>query len=83
MTLRIVDDFFQESEIVVVRGTRVTWINDGENLHTVTSGSVSADVWDSGLLKTGQQSAHTFTTNGQFAYLCKVHEFMNGTVRVI
>ena len=81
--LHIADDFFQESELVVVRGTRVTWVNQGANPHSVTSGSTSAEHWDTGLLAPGQAGQRVFSTIGQFSYYCKVHEFMNATIRVI
>ena len=83
VTLKIVDDFFQESDIVVVKGTRVTWVNDGENPHSATSLSGAPVLWDTGLLTLGQKGTHTFSRAGTFLYFCKVHEYMNGTVRVV
>ena len=83
VTLHIVDDFFQESDIVVVKGTVVTWRNDGESPHSATGVGGSSEHWDTGLVLPGQQVAHAFTAAGLFGYFCKVHEYMNGTVRVI
>ena len=83
VTLHIVDDFFQESDIVVVKGTIVTWRNDGEQPHSATSAPGAVEAWDTGILTHGQQRSQTFASAGVFPYFCKAHEYMNGTIRVI
>ena len=83
VTLTLVDDFFQESHIVVVRGTRVVWVNEGDNPHTSTSASGSADQWDTGMLQNGERGDHVFLTSGLFLYFCRVHEHMTASIRVL
>lgn len=83
VTLHIVDDFFQESDIVVVKGTVVTWLNQGESPHSATAALGSRISWDTGLLKTGERGTKTFSEAGIFAYVCSVHDYMNATIRVI
>ncbi len=82
VALRIVDDFFQESSIVVVQGTRVVWVNDGSEVHSATSMN-AADSWDTGILKSGQSGGHTFSLPGSYFYTCKVHEYMTASIRVL
>ncbi len=83
VTLRIVDDFFQEADIVVVRGTTVTWANEGEAPHTSSSARDSREQWDTGYLMPGQKASHTFNQPGMFFYYCRVHEYMTATIRVL
>lgn len=83
VTLHIADDFFQESEIAVVKGTVVMWVNDGENEHTVTSAAGAVERWDTGELKPGQRGSHAFSRAGLFAYFCQVHEYMTASIRVV
>lgn len=83
VTLSIVDDFFQEGDIVVVRGTVVTWMNDGESPHSATSTKDGAERFDTGILKPGKSGGHTFSQPGSFLYTCIVHEYMTGSIRVL
>jgi len=51
------------------------WVSD---FHSSTS---QDSLWDSGVHNTGFQFSHTFTSSGNFQYLCTVH-FFTGTVMV-
>ena len=60
-------------------GGKVTWTNNDSVAHTVTLDDNSAD---SGNLAAGSTFDHTFATAGTFAYHCKIHSSMHGTVSV-
>jgi plastocyanin len=73
-------DFAFYPQLLEVRaGTTVTWTNEDSAQHTVTFRTGMAD---SGLLSQGQTCQFTFSTLGTFAYYCRVHPHMVGTVRV-
>lgn len=66
-------------------GSTVTWHNDDQTFHTVTSGEPSTGPdfnFDSGILPPGQSYQVPFPNAGYFKYYCTVHPFMNGVVRV-
>jgi hypothetical protein len=74
-----------EPGIVAPVGVAVTWINDDQTFHTVTSGDplTGPDTrFDSGILSPHQTYSWTFTTPGTFGYFCTIHPFMRGEVRV-
>lgn len=80
----IVDDAFNPTAITVAKGTSVTWTATGSNGHTVTADDASFDSSNGSgaTLAAGSTFAHTFATAGTFAYHCKVHSSMHGTVTV-
>ncbi|MGD9890037.1 MAG: plastocyanin/azurin family copper-binding protein [Geminicoccaceae bacterium] len=78
---------YDPAELTVKVGTTVTWTNQGAVLHTVT---VTADAvtatgiqFDSGDLRHGESFSFTFETVGTFAYYCRYHLWMTGTVVVV
>jgi plastocyanin len=60
-------------------GDKVTWKNNGEDVHTVTSDDGS---FDSGDVKAGASWSYTFTTPGTYTYYCAPHTWMVATVVV-
>ena len=70
---------FAPKELTVAPGTTVVWINHDETPHTVVSGDKS---FASKGLDTDDRFEHTFTKEGDFAYICTVHPFMTGVVHV-
>jgi plastocyanin len=60
-------------------GDKVTWKNNGEDVHTVTSDDGS---FDSGDIKAGASWSYTFTTPGTYTYYCAPHTWMAATVVV-
>jgi plastocyanin len=81
----ISDDAFNPTGNTVTAGTTVTWTTTGSHGHTVTAddGSFDSDSNGSGAtLATGSTFTHTFAAAGTFAYHCKVHSSMHGTVTV-
>ncbi len=76
---------FNHMDLEVAVGTTVTWTNQHSASHTTTSGQNGLFVgpgWDSSTLSDGQSFSYTFDQVGTFAYTCRFHGFMNGTVTV-
>jgi plastocyanin len=70
---------FVPASLSIKAGTTVTFINDDDDAHTVTSVSKA---FDSGGLDTRDRWTYTFTKPGTFNYLCAVHPYMKGVVTV-
>lgn len=72
------DNQFAPDSLEVAVGDTVTWLNQGTNQHTATSGEVGAPdgKWDSGALSSGGSFAHVFTTAGNYHYYCQFHASM-------
>jgi plastocyanin len=75
----IVDFGFQPSPLTIRAGTTVTWTNTGSAPHTATADDGS---FDSGTLSSGSTFSQPFTKAGTYAYHCKIHSSMTGTVIV-
>jgi amicyanin len=70
---------FIPSEITVVPGTTVTWVNKEDMPHTVVN--VNKGFRSKTLVKDAQFS-FTFTAAGDYDYLCSIHPNMKGKVIV-
>lgn len=72
---------FTPRSIAVTPGSTVTWTNrQADDNHTVTADKGS---FDTGVIaKNGGSATLTFATAGTFAYHCKIHPSMHGTVVV-
>lgn len=68
---------FEPSIFTVPAGTTVRWTNQDPVAHTSTGAS-----WDSGILSPGCSFERRFDRPGTYAYFCRVHPFMHGTVVV-
>lgn len=78
--VRMIDNAFRPRTLTVVQGTRVRWVNRGDNVHTSTS---NKDIWDSGLLDPGEAFSRVFRREGTFRYHCTVHPaVMRGVITV-
>ncbi|EFL07708.1 MULTISPECIES: cupredoxin domain-containing protein [Actinomycetes] len=77
----IKDFAFAPAATTVKKGTTVTWTNQDQDAHTVTS-TGSGGPLRSPTLQTGQSYQYTFSTPGTFEYLCTIHPFMTATVTV-
>lgn len=75
---------FAPKALMVPVGTTVTWTNDEDSLHTVTSGTAAAPtgLFDSGEIDTGVDFEFTFTEEGAYQFFCARHDFMTGVVTV-
>ena len=73
------NDVFNPSAFTVAAGSAVTWAWDSNGqIHSVTFNDqpIDSDIKSSGTFQ------HTFATAGTFAYHCRVHSNMVGTVTV-
>ena len=71
---------YQPGQIEVKAGTKVTWVNEDEIFHTVTSENGS-DL-NGALDGKGKNFSYTFDRPGSFAYYCDRHEHMRGEIIV-
>lgn len=75
---------FTPTDLTVWQGTTVTWTNQDNTNHTVTSDNTTGNVrFDSGTLAPGQQYSYTFSNTGIYTYHCSIHPNMTGTINVM
>ena len=75
-----IDNFTFKAPVVTVKpGTTVTWTNNDDIPHTVTSNS---GLFKSKVLDSGDHFSFTFAKPGQFGYFCSLHPHMTGTIVV-
>lgn len=67
------------AQINILTGDEVVWRNASFRNHTVTS---AAGGFDSGIVQPGRTFTHAFPADGSFAYACKLHPSVQGTVDV-
>jgi glucose dehydrogenase/plastocyanin len=77
--LKVVDFGFSPDNDLVPPGTKITWTNTGQIVHTVTSDD---GVFDSGDLASGQTFSTTLDKPGTYWYFCRPHPFMRARVVV-
>ena len=77
VSVAILDFLYDPKDVTVSRGDTVSWTNQGEKKHDVTS-----DGFESETLEAGDGYSFTFTESGTFDYLCGIHPKMKGTVTV-
>lgn len=71
---------FGPGDVTIPVGTVVEWVNDDPVAHSV----VAADsTFDSGLIEPGSTWRHLFRVPGTYAYACRPHPFMKGTITVV
>src|SRR5215212_8661528 len=78
-TVSIQDFFFSPANVSVPAGTTVTWVNEGNIPHTVTSDDGQ---FDSGVLMPGDSYTVMFKGRGTITYHCAIHPSMSGSVTV-
>jgi len=71
---------FCPTTLRVQTGTTITWTNDDNVPHTVTSRT--GPHFDSGSLAQGRSWSHRFDRAGTFSYYCAIHPRMRATVEV-
>lgn len=79
-TITISNMAYSNPNLQVVMGTKVTWVNNDNMIHTVTSDNSS---FDSGDIAYNGSYSYTFNTAGTYAYHCKYHSSMTGVVVVV
>ena len=74
-----IDNFtFSPAELKVKVGDTVTWTNHDDIPHTV----VSAGKFRSKTMDTDNTFTFTFTSAGDYKYLCSLHPHMTGMIKV-
>lgn len=75
---------FKPTPVEVKVGTRVTWTNQDDIVHTVTWGTPGSSDgrFDSPLDGKGATASVTFTQPGTYDYFCSRHPSMRGEIRV-
>jgi plastocyanin len=75
-----IDNFtFVPARLTVKAGTTVTWRNEDDIPHTVTS---VTQVFKSRALDTDDRFSFTFTKSGTYEYFCSLHPRMTATIVV-
>jgi plastocyanin len=70
-----------EPKVVTVKvGTKVTWTNNGAVVHTATADD--GKTFDSGNMRAKATFSFTPAAPGTFAYHCRQHPWMKGTIIV-
>ena len=77
--VEIAEFLYAPEAITVDAGTKVTWTNADKAPHTATADDSS---FDTGTLKQGDSASASFDVPGTYAYYCRFHAFMKGTVEV-
>lgn len=85
--------WYDPPQLFVKVGDTVTWHNDDQEGHTVTSGESSGrygwmgdnfgtpnDYFDSGRFMPGESWSHKFEESGTFSYFCTIHPWMEGVI---
>jgi plastocyanin len=86
-----ISERFHPSELTVPAGSDVTWINDDDLPHTVTSGNKATygsngytpdGKFNSDNLEHGDSFSFHFAEPGRYEYYCTSHPWMSGVVMV-
>ena len=75
---------FQPGRLAVTRGTAVTWTNQDDIRHTVTSGAPEKrdTTFNAELAGKGARATVTFAEAGVYPYFCDRHQSMRGEIHV-
>ncbi|HET6517588.1 MAG TPA: plastocyanin/azurin family copper-binding protein [Nitrosopumilaceae archaeon] len=75
--------YYNPNLVTIPVGSTVSWANNDEQVHTVTSGTPTNGpdgLFDSGIMSAKGSFHYTFDTAGNYDYYCIVHPWMQGTV---
>jgi plastocyanin len=75
---------FKPGRVEVKVGSSVTWLNQDDISHTVTSGTPGSptSAFDATLAGQGARTTVTFAERGVYPYFCSRHQAMRGEVSV-
>ena len=76
----VVDNRFEPKELTIAVGSTVTWTNNGNNIHTLTSAD---GLFDSGGLLGGQTFSFKFDKAGTYRLICRQHGLNGMAAQVI
>ena len=83
-------DAYQPNPVYIKEGQTIIWINNDNNIHTVTQKNYPGFTnsfgnilgFNSGILNRGQSFAQIFNKEGTYNYYCTIHPWMVGQVVV-
>jgi quinohemoprotein ethanol dehydrogenase len=78
--VKLIDYAFAPARITVPAGTKVTFTNDGTEMHNASSSDSGG--WDTGLLAHGQSASIVFNRPGTYNFNCSPHPSMIGQIIV-
>jgi plastocyanin len=73
---------FAPSAMTINVGGTVTWTNEDQAPHNVTTTSAPVAIRGTTMSK-GQSWSYTFTTPGRYSYICSIHPDMTATLTVV
>ena len=79
---RIENFAFVPAEIKIKVGSKITWINNDNTIHTIASDSGGKGELSSGVIGKDESWGHVFNEKGVFNYHCGIHSSMKGKVVV-
>jgi plastocyanin len=80
VTVHVSNYQFAPDTLTVKAGTQITWLNDGPEIHTVSS--LQNGPLNSGPININEIYTFTFIQPGQYAYHCVLHPVMTGMITV-
>jgi plastocyanin len=78
-TITMQNMVFSNTSVTITAGTKVTWNNNDNMTHTVTSDNA---IFNSGDMAAGNTFNFTFNTPGTYSYHCVYHSTMTGVIIV-
>ena len=78
-TITIKNFNFSPKSLTVKAGTKITVHNEDNTTHTVTANDGS---FNTGNIPGGGTATFTPTKAGSFPYICNIHQYMHGTLKV-
>jgi len=93
-TVEMVEMRYEPADLTIRSGTTVTWTNESDFVHTVTTNSAllqdgslvsspAGEEFDSGNIAPGASWSHTFATPGEYRYACIPHELAGMVARLV
>lgn len=79
VTIEIGNYSFVPAEVTVAPGTKVVWVNHDEMVHSVVS---PEHLFGSTGMDTDDEYSFVFEKEGDYAYLCSLHPYMTGMIKV-
>lgn len=78
--INIKDFKFSPDNLTVHAGTKIEWTNRDDAPHNAIENN---KVFESPMLGLNGQHSETLTKPGNYSYICSVHPFMIGTIKVV
>ena len=79
-TIYMKGSVFSVPSLTISAGTKISWVNDDNMVHTVTADDAS---FNSGDINPGNSFSYTFNTVGTYNYHCVHHAGMTAVVTVL